>query len=138
MLNATAGKLPILSKEVDEACFGQGESTTKALYEANCHCGAIRFKFSMTDLKHVPVNHCNCSICTKNGYLMVYPKRDEIEWIRGYDTLSSYRCSTKTMEHKFCPTCGSSVLCDFHWTEETQPNVGDIVAINVSSWFVLQ
>ena len=136
-LNTTAGRYGVLPKAVVETVFGQGDPATKRWYDANCHCGAVRFRFQMTDLSTTPINHCNCSICTKNGYLCVYPKRSEMEWIRGYDTLSSYRTSTKTTEHKFCPKCGSSVLCDFHWTEETQPNAGDILAVNVGSKFLV-
>ena len=125
--------LPILPKDLVERHFGQGDPATKRWYDANCHCGAVRFRFRMTDLKSTPITHCNCSICTKNGLLNVYPRRDEVEWLRGYDTMSSYRTSTKMMDHKFCPNCGSSILIDFNWTDETQPYAGDRLAINVSA-----
>ena len=129
----STGKLPVLPKELVEKLFGQGDPATKRWYDANCHCGAVRFRFQMTDLKTTPITRCNCSICTKNGLLNVYPRRDEMEWLRGYDEMSSYRTSTKTMDHKFCPKCGSSILVDFNFTDETQPHAGDILAVNVCS-----
>jgi hypothetical protein len=40
-------------------------------YEANCHCGAIRYKVTLDDALApegvTKVNRCNCSICTKYG-----------------------------------------------------------------------
>ena len=58
----------------------------------------------------------------RNGYLMVYPKRENVALHSGYDHLKSYRFASKRFEHKFCSTCGSSVLGDGHY---------DILAVNV-------
>ena len=50
----------------------------------------------------------------------------------GYDDLGSYAFNTKSKAHKFCKTCGSSILIDFQRSEqgETDP-AKDIVAVNV-------
>lgn len=70
-------------------------------YRGCCHCGAARFTFELpTPLEELEVVNCNCtltterspakiqrsmlmaspgSICTKNGYLMVYPKASELK-----------------------------------------------------------
>ena len=106
------------------------EEAQKAWYEANCHCGAVRCRIHYPSLENPEtkkVNCCNCSICTKNGYLLIYPERQDVVWTKGFDHLKSYKCATKTKDHLFCPTCGSSILIDFNGTNES----GDYLAVNV-------
>jgi hypothetical protein len=86
-------------------------------YPANCHCGDVRYTVLIPSLEEHLVNICNCSICTHNGYLLVYPKQREVIFHSGFDHLRSYFFGTKTREHKFCPTCGSSILIDFNRIE---------------------
>jgi len=83
-------------------------------YPANCHCGAVRYTVLIPSLEEHLVNMCNCSICTHNGYLLVYPQRQEVIFHNGYDHLRSYFFGSKTRTHKFCPTCGSSILIDLN------------------------
>ena len=58
-----------------------GKLTT---HKANCHCGTVCFtvtlKYPFPEFK---INKCNCSICSKNGYLLVYPTRKDVVWTRG-------------------------------------------------------
>ncbi|KAG8528309.1 uncharacterized protein KY384_007226 [Bacidia gigantensis] len=93
----------------------------KVWYDANCHCRAVQLRFRVTPLfptdtapspEPLKPFNCNCSICTKNGYLNVYPKDadTDIEWIKGQDSISEYRWGTKEVGHKFCPICGSSIV----------------------------
>jgi hypothetical protein len=46
-------------------------------FEGGCHCGRVRFRIT-ADLTHVA--ECNCSICTKKGFLhlIVPPERFEL------------------------------------------------------------
>jgi len=81
-------------------------------YHANCHCGAVTYTVRIPSLTQHEVSSCNCSICTRNGYLVVYPERKDVVFHTGYDHLISYFFGSKIGAHKFCPTCGSSVLCD--------------------------
>jgi hypothetical protein len=80
--------------------------------KANCHCG--RVTFVAPPLTVHEVNSCNCSICTRNGFLGVYPERKDVIFHTGYDHLSTYRFGKKRVSHKFCPSCGSSILVDFN------------------------
>lgn len=98
----------------------------KVWYEANCHCGDIKYKIKLPSLDTHQVNSCNCSICTKNGYFLVYPSPDEVVWHLGYDKLKSYRFGRKTFDHKFCPKCGSSILIDFHDPHKWAINVSNL------------
>ena len=71
--------------------------------EGGCHCGRVRFKV-FSDFEKV--YDCNCSICTKKGFLhLIVPKQD-FEILAGRDALSVYRFNTQTAKHYFCSQCG--------------------------------
>ncbi|KAI9745325.1 MAG: hypothetical protein M1818_001605 [Claussenomyces sp. TS43310] len=101
-------------------------------HKANCHCGAVRYTVTLDrPFPEYKINRCSCSICTKNGYLLVYPKRSDVVWHRGYENLSDYYFGEKTKAHKFCKTCSSSVLIDWRRSElgEKDPEK-DVLAVN--------
>lgn len=101
-------------------------STPTLGYEASCHCGTVKYRINLPDLSSHQVNSCNCSVCTKNGYLLVYPKPSEVEWHQGYDTLKAYKFGHKKLTHRFCDNCGSSILIDFHNGETLGINVSEV------------
>lgn len=88
------------------------EHSDEVWYEGNCHCAAIRFRAKLPPLETLQIMNCNCSICIKNGYLNVYPKRKDVEIQSGEDILKSYYFGNKKFAHKFCPNCGSSLFVD--------------------------
>ena len=49
-------------------------------YEGGCHCGRVRFRVT-GDLARV--TDCNCSICTKKGFLHLIVAPDAFELISG-------------------------------------------------------
>ncbi|KAK3347015.1 Mss4-like protein [Lasiosphaeria hispida] len=76
-------------------------------YRGNCHCGAFVYEVELPEIK--AVSACNCSICTKKGYLWVKPS--EIKVVKGdEDALTGYTFGSKTFYHKFCPTCATPLL----------------------------
>lgn len=81
-------------------------------HKANCHCGALKFTFSISPpLDDYPVVECNCSICQRNGYLLVYPIKENLKL--GDDSeeaLGSYTFGNENVKHIFCKECGSSVF----------------------------
>ena len=68
-----------------------------------CHCGRVRFRVTV-DL--VNVLECNCSICTKKGFLHLIVPPHGFELLQGAEELSTYEFNTKTAKHKFCRNCG--------------------------------
>ncbi|KAF2171498.1 hypothetical protein M409DRAFT_50931 [Zasmidium cellare ATCC 36951] len=90
----------------------------RTTYTANCHCNQIRYTVTLP-IALAPagpgkINKCNCSICTKLGYLLVYPKREDVVFEAGCDAfLKDYYFGKKQKPHRFCGGCGSSVLIDF-------------------------
>ncbi|KAJ6595650.1 Mss4-like protein [Mycena vulgaris] len=76
-------------------------------YPGNCHCGAFKFIVKLPTLERV--FSCDCALCSRNAYLWVRPVlHKHFIVVEGADCLKAYRHGTTN--HKFCPTCGSSVL----------------------------
>jgi hypothetical protein len=73
------------------------------IHPGGCHCGRVRFEVA-TDLEHV--TECNCSICTRKGYLHVIVPRDRFRLLAGETDLATYRFGTMTALHHFCRHCG--------------------------------
>jgi hypothetical protein len=71
--------------------------------EGGCHCGRVRFRVT-ADLERV--TYCNCSICSKKGFLHLIVPRDRFELISGKDDLTTYQFNTGVAKHTFCKHCG--------------------------------
>ena len=72
-------------------------------YEGGCHCGGVRFRVT-ADLSRV--SDCNCSVCTKKGFLHLIVAPEQFELLSGEDALSTYQFNTGTAKHIFCRHCG--------------------------------
>lgn len=72
-----------------------------------CHCGAVRFSVRL----HAPPDQttlldCNCSICTKKGFLHLIVGGEDLDVEAAPEALATYRFGTRTAQHHFCRTCG--------------------------------
>jgi len=72
-------------------------------YTGGCHCGRVRIEVT-ADLDRV--TECNCSICSRKGYLHLIVTPDRFRLISGETDLSTYRFGTMTARHHFCRHCG--------------------------------
>ena len=72
-------------------------------FTGRCHCGAVRFE---VDTELARVSACNCSICTRKGYLHAIVPREQFRLVAGADALATYRFGTMTAQHRFCRHCG--------------------------------
>ena len=70
----------------------------------SCHCGAVRFEVDAPD--PLRVQRCNCSICTKSGFLHLIVPRARFRIVAGEDRLTTYTFNTGVAKHYFCATCG--------------------------------
>jgi hypothetical protein len=71
--------------------------------QGGCHCGRVRFRVT-ADLDHIA--NCNCSICTKKGFLHLIVPPEQFELLSGKDDLTTYQFNTGTAKHTFCRVCG--------------------------------
>ena len=49
---------------------------------------------------------CNCSICSRTGYLHLIVPQSHFHLLSGSDTLTTYQFNTGTARHLFCAVCG--------------------------------
>jgi hypothetical protein len=73
-------------------------------HRGGCHCGRVRF--SAQAPAWIDVIECDCSMCTKSGYLHLIVPADRFTLERGADALTEYRFNTRVARHRFCSTCG--------------------------------
>ncbi len=73
-------------------------------YRGSCHCGAVTFRVQAPEA--VEVEDCNCSICSKSGYLHLIVPKAHFELLSGEDELRCYTFNTGVAKHYFCQTCG--------------------------------
>ena len=71
--------------------------------EGGCHCGRVRFRVT-ADLDRV--TYCNCSLCSKKGFLHIIVPPAQFQLVSGKDDLTTYQFNTKVAKHTFCKVCG--------------------------------
>lgn len=72
--------------------------------EGGCHCGAVRFRVRAA--RDLDVLDCNCSMCSKSGYLHLIVHARDFELLAAASALEEYRFGTETARHLFCRRCG--------------------------------
>ncbi|HET8696166.1 MAG TPA: GFA family protein [Gammaproteobacteria bacterium] len=74
------------------------------VHRGGCHCGRVRFE--VVAPAKLDVAECNCSMCSKAGYLHLIVPADRFKLLAGKDVLSTYTFNTGTAKHLFCSVCG--------------------------------
>ncbi|MFL6798800.1 MAG: GFA family protein [Xanthobacteraceae bacterium] len=69
----------------------------------SCPCRLVQFRVS-ADLR--VITECNCSICTKKGFLHLIVPHEQFELLSGREQLATYTFNTKVAKHMFCKQCG--------------------------------
>lgn len=73
-------------------------------HTGGCHCGRVRFE--VTAPARIRVSECNCSICSKAGYLHLIVPKERFRLKSGAEVLTIYGFNTHTAKHMFCSICG--------------------------------
>ena len=73
------------------------------VHRGGCHCGRVAFE-AVGEIERV--SQCNCSICSKKGYLHWIIPRDRFRLLTPESALATYRFNTGVAQHHFCPVCG--------------------------------
>ena len=74
------------------------------MHTGGCHCGRVRFEVSAPE--DLQVSQCNCSICSKSGYLGLAVSQSRFKLLQGEDALVTYTFNTGVAKHLFCRHCG--------------------------------
>lgn len=93
------------------------------IYQGSCHCGQVAFEVE-GDLTQVI--DCNCSICSRKGWLLWFVPRENLRLSTPEDNLSAYAFGKQAIKHKFCPTCGIHPF-----GEGADPSGKPMAAVNV-------
>lgn len=73
-------------------------------HAGSCHCGRVRIEArAPADLELL---ECNCSMCSRSGYLHLIVAAEDFRLLAGADQLTDYRFGTGTARHLFCRQCG--------------------------------
>jgi len=79
-------------------------SFEQVTHRGGCHCGRVRFEVEAP--ARLRVAECNCSICSRSGFLHLLVEKASFRLLRGQGDLVSYRFNTGTADHLFCGVCG--------------------------------
>jgi hypothetical protein len=104
-----------------DACASQKGAVM--LHQGSCHCGKIAYEVEVALDK---VISCNCSHCSKKGYLLAFAPRGALRLKTPEDAMATYTFNTHRIRHRFCPTCGCAPF-----GEGTSPSGEETAAINV-------
>lgn len=74
------------------------------LYRGSCHCGRVRFEVEAPE--DIVAQDCNCSICSKAGFLHLIVPKARFRITAGEEQLSRYSFGTGVARHLFCRICG--------------------------------
>lgn len=75
-----------------------------ASHSGGCHCGRVRFEVSAPS--RPGVYECNCSMCSKSGYLHLIVPKSRFRLLQGEKFLTTYTFNTQVARHLFCSVCG--------------------------------
>ena len=80
-----------------------------SVLEGGCHCQSIRFRITVQS-DQLSILDCNCTICTKKGYLHLIVPQGHFQLLRPAQfsdaAIGTYTFGTHTAKHHFCTVCG--------------------------------
>jgi hypothetical protein len=73
-------------------------------HTGGCHCGRVRFEVNAP--AKLEILECDCSICSKSGYLHLIVPDQDFKLLQGGESLTLYTFNTRAAKHYFCAVCG--------------------------------
>lgn len=72
-------------------------------HKGSCHCGRVQFEVEGNPEQ---IMECNCSHCSRKGYLLWFVPKEHLRLVTSEDDLSTYTFNKHVIKHHFCRTCG--------------------------------
>ena len=72
-------------------------------YSGGCQCGNVRYEVT---LELGEVMSCNCSRCSKLGWLIAPAPAANFKLVSGENELTEFLFNKHAIHHLFCTTCG--------------------------------
>jgi hypothetical protein len=76
-------------------------------FKGSCHCGQVSFE---VEGSFEQVMECNCSHCSRKGYLLWFVPRSKLTLLSSEADLATYTFNKHVIKHQFCPQCGCAPL----------------------------
>ncbi len=95
---------------------------TLVIYKGSCHCQAVTFEVEAPE--KIEADYCNCSICSKSGFLHLIVPASDFKLLSGKESLTTYTFNTGVAKHTFCKVCGVKSF----YTPRSNP---DGISVNV-------
>jgi hypothetical protein len=73
------------------------------IYKGSCHCGRIAYEI---EGELGQVMECNCSHCSRKGYLLWFLPREKLKLTTPADNLATYTFNKHVIKHHYCSRCG--------------------------------
>ncbi len=93
-------------------------------YTGGCHCQNVRYEVDIENFDSVI--SCNCSICSKRGWLLTFVPALAFRLMQGENAMTKYQFNTNRIDHLFCTTCGTA-----SFGKGSDASGNEMVAINV-------
>jgi hypothetical protein len=93
------------------------------MLKGSCHCGKLAFTVEGAPTEAI---ECNCSHCSRKGYLLWFVPRAALDLATPLEELSTYRFNRHVIDHHFCPECGCAPF-----GLGTDPQGNAMAAINI-------
>lgn len=73
-------------------------------HTGSCHCGIVIVEVEAP--AEIEAYECNCSMCSRTGFLHLIVPASAFRLVRGEKALSLYTFNTGIAKHYFCRHCG--------------------------------
>lgn len=93
------------------------------MHKGSCHCGRILFE---VDGSFSEVKECNCSHCSRKGYLLWFVPREMLRLMSDATEYETYKFNRHVINHHFCKTCGCAPFAT-----GKAPSGAETAAINI-------
>ena len=97
---------------------------SETTYQGGCHCGAVKYEVTFEPPKKAFA--CNCSICSRAGWLLAFAPISAFRLVAGEDEQRDYQFGKKKTHHLFCGTCGIR-----SWSHGAGKDGAESVAVNL-------
>jgi hypothetical protein len=94
------------------------------MVKGSCHCGAITLEVEAAPPGQVM--ECNCSHCSRKGYLLWFVPREQTRVHAAEGKLGTYHFNKHVIAHHFCTQCGCAP-----YAAGTAPDGKAMTAVNV-------
>ena len=107
------------------------------LYQAACHCGAVKYQ---VEGEFEYLIECNCSICSSRAHILWFVPLASLQFESGEDQLTNYKFGKRRLNHRSCQICSTAMFThgDDKGTEKSGLNIRTFADIDITALDITQ